>query len=178
MKEKFAPTIVLGLICLIAALLLAATYQVTAPQIEKIAIENANASRYEVLPNADGFEKVDCAMLDGVTEVFKATNDAGIVITSAKKGFGGDITVMTAIDPNGNIVKVKVTDCSNETAGLGSKTAEPAYTDQYTGAAQINSGEGEGTTINPISGATYSSKGVFAAVSVALEQYAQIGGAQ
>jgi len=178
MKEKFAPTIVLGAICLIAALLLAATYQVTAPQIEKIAIENANAARYEVMPEADGFEKVDCEMIEGVTEVFKATNDAGIVITSAAKGFGGDIVVMTAIDPNGNIEKVKVTDCSTETAGLGSKTADAAYTDQYTGAATITSGDGEGTVINPISGATYSSKGVFNAVSAALEQYAQIGGAQ
>jgi len=179
MKEKFAPTIVLGAICLVASLLLAATYQVTAPQIEKIAMEAANAARYEVMPEADGFEAVDVAMLDGVTEIYKATNDAGYVITSGAKGFGGTILVMTAIDPNGNIEKIKVTDCSTETAGLGSKTADAAYTDQYTGAATITSDNGgEGTYIQPISGATYSSKGVFAAVNAALEQYKQIGGAQ
>lgn len=179
MKEKFAPTIVLGAICLIASLLLAATYQVTAPQIAKINEENANAARYEVMPEATGFTAVECEMLEGVTEVYKSANDTGYVITSAAKGFGGDITVMVAIDANGNIEKVKVTDCSNETAGLGSKTQDESYVGQYTGATTITSdAEGEGTYIKPISGASYSSKGVYNAVSYALDQYAQIGGAQ
>ena len=179
MKEKFAPTIVLGVICLIASLLLAAVYQVTEPKIEAITIANANAARIEVMPEATGFTLVDCELVDGVTEVYKSDNETGYVITSAAKGFGGDITVMTAIYPDGTIEKVKVTDCSNETAGLGSKTQDASYTDQYTGAVTItNNADEEGQYVKPISGASYSSKGVFNAVSYALEQFAQIGGAQ
>ena len=177
MKEKFAPTIVLGCICLIASLLLAAVYQITAPQIEAITIANANASRQEVMPEATSFSEVDCELVDGVQEVYVSDNGTGYVITAGAKGFGGTVVVMTAIDQTGTIEKVKVTDVSTETAGLGSKTADASYTDQYTGGQVItNDAEGEGQYIKPISGATYSSKAVFAAVSAALEQYAQIGG--
>ena len=178
MKEKFAPTIVLGAICLIASLLLAATYQITAPQIEKITIENANAARQEVMPEASGFTEVDCELIDGVTEVYKSDNETGYVITSAAKGFGGQITVMTAIYPDGTIEAIKVTDASDETPGLGSKTTTADHAAKFVGATSITmDSEGEGQYIAPISGATYSSKGVFNAVNLALTQFAQIGGA-
>lgn len=173
--NKIAPTLVLGCICLVASLLLAATYQVTAPQIEKIAIENANAARAEVMPEASGFSAVDCELLDGVTEVYKSDNDTGYVITSKAKGFGGDITVMTAILPDGTIEAIKVTDASNETPGLGSKTTTPEHAAKFVGASVITmDAEGEGQYIAPVSGATYSSRGVFNAVSAALEQYSKL----
>ncbi|MBR5756748.1 MAG: FMN-binding protein [Firmicutes bacterium] len=179
MKSKFAPTLVLGCICLVASLLLAATYQVTAPQIERIAIENANAARAEVMPEATGFSQVDCELLDGVTEVYVSDNEVGHVITSKAKGFGGDIIVMTAIKTDGTIEAIKVTDASNETPGLGSKTTTPEHAAKFVGASQITMDpEGEGQYTAPVSGATYSSRGVFNAVSLALQQYAQIGGAK
>lgn len=179
MKERLAPTIVLGVICLVASVLLAATYQVTAPQIERIKIENANAARAEVMPEASSFDAVDCELVDGVSEVYEASNGTGYVITSAAKGFGGDITVMTAIDVEGKIEAIKVTDASNETPGLGSKTTTPDHASKFVGAVSITMTDGEeGTFVAPVSGATYSSRGVFNAVKAALEQYAQIGGAQ
>ena len=172
-KSKFAPTLVLGCICLVASLLLAATYQVTAPQIERIAIENANIARAEVMPEATSFSQVDVELIDGVTEVYKSDNDTGYVITSAAKGFGGNITVMTAILPDGTIEAIKVTDASDETPGLGSKTTTPEHAAKFVGASVITmDAEGEGQYIAPVSGATYSSKGVFNAVSLALQQYA------
>ncbi len=179
MKEKFAPTIVLGVICLVASLLLAATYQVTAPKIAQINIDKANAARAEVMPEASSFDQVDCELLEGVQEVYKASNETGYVITSAAKGFGGPITVMTAIDAEGKIEAIKVTDASNETPGLGSKATTPDHAAKFAGASAVTMTEGEdGKYVAPISGATYSSKGVFNAVKVALEQYAMIGGAQ
>ena len=179
MKEKFAPTIVLGAICLIAALLLAAVNAVTAPQIAQITIDNANAARAEVMPEASSFTPVDCDFVEGVTEVYKSDNETGYVITSAAKGFGGNITVMTAIAPDGTIEAIKVTDASNETPGLGSKTTTPEHAAKFAGLATISMEDKAAPDyVAPVSGASYSSKGVFNAVSAALAQYKELGGAQ
>ena len=179
MKEKFAPTIVLGVLCLVAALLLAAVNGVTAPLIEQINIDNANKARAEVMPEATSFTAVDCELLDGVTEVYKSDNETGYVITSAAKGFGGNITVMTAIAPDGTIEAIKVTDASNETPGLGSKTTTPEHAAKYAGLSTISMDDKTAPDyVAPVTGASYSSKGVFNAVSAALAQYKELGGAQ
>ena len=69
---------------------------------------------------------------------------------------------MTAFDNDGNIVKVKVTDASNETPGLGSKTTSEAwFTDQFAGSKEV-------TDFQAITGASFSSKGVFNGVTAAI----------
>ncbi len=167
-KDLFAPSIVLVCICLVAALLLAFTYQVTAPTIAQNEIEAANAARFEALPAADGFDPVDVEMVDGVTEVYKAKNGAGYVITTETKGIGGIIKVMTAIGNDGNIINVKVTDASNETPGLCSKTTTEAwFTDQFAGKSEI-------TDFQAITGASYSSRGVQNGVTAALAQFKKL----
>jgi electron transport complex protein RnfG len=178
-KEFFAPTVVLVSICLIASLLLAATFQITAPLIEKITIENANAARSTVLPAASGFtEAKDVSFVDGVTEVYESVNGVGYVITAQFKGFGGAVVVMTGLDPKGNIVGVKVTDASAETPGLGSKATTPDYLGQYIGAHAITSdaGSAEASYVSAVTGATYTSRAVFSAVSAALLQFGELGG--
>ena len=169
-KDLFAPSIVLVCICLVAALLLAFTYQVTAPTIAENAIKAANEARNEVMPEANGeFEQVEIAELAAnVDEVYKATNGAGYVITTSTKGFGGDIKVMTALDNDGNILKVKVTDASDETPGLGSKTTTEAwFTDQFAGKSEV-------TDYQAITGASFSSRGVYNGVAAALAQFAAL----
>jgi len=178
-KEMFAPTAVLVCICLIASLLLAATYQVTAPLIEKITIENANAARAEVLTEASGFKQMeDIELINGVTEVYEAVNGVGYVITSQFKGFGGMVVVMTGMNSQGSITNVKVTDSSAETPGLGSKATVPAYLDQYKGASMItsDSNSADATYISAVTGATYTSRAVFSSISAALQQYSMLGG--
>ena len=161
-KAMLAPTIVLVCICLVASMLLAATYQITKPIIDDISIRMANESRAEVLPEADGFTQMDVDLVDGVTEVYQADNGSGYVVTPTFKGF------------------IKVTDASNETPGLGSKTTLPDHTNKFQGVSgTITSDKAstEGTYIAPVTGASYSSKAVFNAVAAALAQYAEIGGA-
>ena len=178
-KAMLAPTIVLVCICLVASMLLAATYQITKPIIDDINIRMANESRAEVLPEADGFTQLDVDLVDGVTEVYQEDNGAGYVMTAAFKGFGGPVTVMTGMDADGVIQNIKVTDASNETPGLGSKTTLPDHTNKFQGVSGTITMDkaGEGTYIAPVTGASYSSKAVFNAVAAALAQYAEIGGA-
>lgn len=179
LKEMFAPTVVLFVICLIASLLLVATYQITAPLIEKITIANANAARTQVLTEASGFKQIeDIELINGVTEVYEAVNGVGYVITSQFKGFGGMVVVMTGMDSKGNVTKVKVTDASAETPGLGSKATVPAYLDQFKGASMITSDKtsADATYVSAVTGATYTSRAVFSSVSAALQQYSLLGG--
>ena len=178
-KNMMKPTIALTIICLVAAAALAGTYQFTKPMIDAINERMAAEARMTVLPTADGFEPVDTELQDGVIEVYKATNGAGVVVTSGFKGFGGLVTVMTGFDADGVITGVTVTDASDETPGLGSKATLPSYTDQFVGATaiQCNDASGDGTRIDGVSGATYTSTAVFTAVNAAIAQFAELGGA-
>ncbi|NMA93922.1 MAG: RnfABCDGE type electron transport complex subunit G [Clostridiales bacterium] len=178
-KDLFAPTIVLVSICLVASMLLAATYRITEPIIEEIAIKNANEARAEVLPEGDSFTKIEnVELVEFVDEVYKADNGAGYAITATTKGFGGPVTVMVGLSSEGKIIGVKVTDASKETPGLGSKATAPSYTDGFLGMSAITNDKNDASAayVAPVTGATYSSKAVFNALKAALDQYARIGG--
>ncbi len=163
----FKPIVVLCAICIVITGALAATNSVTAPIIEAATIAAQNAARIELLPEADGFTSVEVAV-ENVSDVSVSNNGVGTVITSAGKGYGGTITVMTAFTPDGVIKQIKITEQS-ETAGLGSKiVSEASFQESFAGlpAAPFTVND-----IDAISGATISSKAVTAAVNSAVEAF-------
>lgn len=178
-NEMFKPTLVLLIICLVVTATLAYTYQVTAPLIEAINMKNANIARDEVLQQGQGaFSKVDAQLPENVSELYKATNGVGVVLTTLDKGFGGELTVMVGIDSEGAITGVKVTQ-HTETPGLGTKAMTTSYLSQYQGEKAITrTGETGKTQIDAITGATLSSNAIFRATNTALEQYKVLGGAK
>ena len=86
-----------------------------------------------------------------------------VAIEGRGKGFGGLIGVMVGVSKGGELLDIGVTSHS-ETPGIGSRTGEPSFTDQFKGLKAE-----AGLTVDSISGATYSSKGVMAAVNQATE---------
>ena len=86
-----SPTVILLIICLVISGALAVTYQVTAPQIEKINKETADAARMEVLPGAGSFTAADGDLPEGVTEYYTEDSGLGVVVTAQNKSFGGTI---------------------------------------------------------------------------------------
>ena len=165
--KVFKPIVVLCAICIVITGALAATNSVTAPIIEAATIAAQNAARIELLPEADGFTSIDVAV-ENVSDVSVSNNGVGTVITSAGKGYGGTITVMTAFTPDGVIKQIKITEQS-ETAGLGSKiVSEASFQESFAGlpAAPFTVND-----IDAISGATISSKAVTAAVNSAVEAF-------
>jgi len=85
-----------------------------------------------------------------------------VALEGRGKGFGGTIGVMVGIGKDGKVLDIGITSHS-ETPGVGSRVAEPSFTEQFqelsiTGAVEVDS----------ISGATYSSKGVMSAVEEAI----------
>ena len=74
-NDLLKPVVVLTVICIVVSAALAAVNGITAPIIAAAAAEAANAARYELLPESDGFEAIEVEV-EGVTEMYKATNDA------------------------------------------------------------------------------------------------------
>ena len=172
-NKIFKPIVVLCVICIVVTGALAATNGMTAPIIEAATLAAQEAARTELLPDAQGFEKVEGVDVANVSDVYRTTNDVGVVITSSAKGYGGDVVVMTAITPDGNIKQIKVTEQS-ETKGIGrSVLATPSYWERYEG---VSAGQALvlNQDIDAYSGATISSRAVLTAVNSAIEAYNQI----
>jgi RnfABCDGE-type electron transport complex G subunit len=165
------PIVVLGAICLISSVLLAFTNSATAPVIEANDARIANENRAALLPTADSFTQVKTDV-EGVTEMYKADNDTGYVITASSKGYGGAVPVMVAFNMDGQIVAVKFLD-NSETPGLGQKVKTAAFQDQFAG---MTAEEFSLSDIDAITGATISSGAAVNAINDAVKAYQEATG--
>lgn len=170
-NKIFKPIVVLVIICIVVTGALAATNGVTAPIIEEAKVAAENAARTELLPEAEGaFTPVENVEVENVSAIYVADNGAGTIITSSAKGYGGDVVVMTAFNPDGTIKQIKVTEQA-ETKGIGSKVVDtPSYWENYQGldASQplvLNE------DVDTVTSATISSTALINAVNSAIEAY-------
>jgi len=123
-KDFVLPILVLSAICLVVSGALAFGNAVTAPLIEKAAEERAQEAMRGVLPLADAFIPQEAEGLpDSATEVYRAANGAGFIFTVTPRGYGGEITLLCGIDPEGKIVGTAVLE-HTETQGLGTVVFE------------------------------------------------------
>lgn len=110
-----------------------------------------------------------------ILEVMKA-DKGGYVATCSGKGYGGAVKLALGIDGDGKIIGIQITDCTNETPGLGQNSSSADWNKQYVGMTteqDINvvkdgTGKTEDGTINSISGATITSSAVTRAVDATL----------
>ena len=168
-NRMFKPIVVLGLICVIVTGALAATNSVTAPIIEEATRLAQEQARQELLPEAEGFEKIEGIDVANVSDVYAASNGVGYVITSTAKGYGGTMTVMVSFTPEGTIKQIKVTEQA-ETQGIGSKVAgDASFWERYAGleAKPLVLDQ----DVDRLSGATISSRALTAAVNSAIDGY-------
>lgn len=92
----------------------------------------------------------------------KAGKTFAVALEGKGKGFAGLIGVMVGVSKDGKLLDIGITSHS-ETPGIGSRVAEASFTEKFKGLkAEV------GVKIDSISGATYSSKGVIAAVNQAI----------
>lgn len=181
MKDIFRLGAILFVICAVASLMLSVTNNITAPVIEQRNIQANNESRQEVLQVAEEFSEVKDVKGDLIEEVYQGTKGGEVVgytIKTTPKGYGGKVEVMVGISNDGKISGVKIGNHS-ETPGLGSKSADPSFKDQYNGKSTktpLNIVKGNASNENDIvaiSGATITSKAVTAGVNAAMDVYEQ-----
>lgn len=175
-KENIFPSIVLVCICLVVTLALAGTYSIANPKIIENQMKAADEARMMVLPDGDAFTEYDGKLSEGVIDCYIADNKAGMAVTTAYKGFGGDVKVMVGIDADGNITGVTVTEHA-ETPGLGTKAMTVEYLAQYQGVGEVVGGHIKSdSNIDAITGATITSNAVYCSVEYALKQFEECGG--
>ena len=188
-KDILTPTAALVIICGICTALLAGTNELTKEPIASAEEMSLNRSMQSVAADSGvKFEKTDID--DPAAECYKVLDKDGNIVSYAvsvkTKGYGGTIKVMTGIDTDGNIIGVNVYDNSDETPGLGAKTSDKSFEDQFTGksaftefAVSKDSVKYPGDqTVDAVTGATISSRGVVGAVNHALGIYKNICGGE
>ncbi len=161
--KKLFPSIVLAIVCIAVSGLLAFANKLTQPKIAQANEEKLNRSLTDVFGDADyrisgkSFENVNRIITDEKNRViFDITVDG-----YEKNG----IQALIGIDSDGKICGIGIVSLK-ETAGVGTKIKDDKYIQKYIGLDNDNFPD---DTV--ISGATYSSKGMRNAVSVAMNIY-------
>lgn len=168
-------TVVLTVITLIAAVGLAAMYDVTKAPIDAAKQAKQEAAIKEVLPE---YATLDTAVVVNEQKLYRARNAegkvVGVAIETWETGFSGPLKSMVGIDAHGNIVNYVLLEHS-ETPGLGSKAADwfkvkSDIRGRNIGAAPFMVGK-DGGDVDAITAATISSRAFLRSVNKAVDTY-------
>jgi len=167
MREIWKLTWKLLLIALVAGGALGLTNELTRGPIAEQTAQAAVAARQQVLAQATEFELI-AENENGCDNIYRGTANgqpAGYTAQVTVRGYGGPIEVVVGVDEAGTITGVSVGGSSfAETAGLGAKTKDAAFTDRYTGLDSNDPAsiavKQDGGTVDAVSSATISSRAV------------------
>ena len=177
-------TLVLALVCLVCSALLAGAYAVTKAPIAAAARAKTEKSLALVLPAFDTVEEGTVNV--GGTEIhyYKALQGgetAGYAIESQAIGFGGPLSLMVGITPDGVVYNASVLSHS-ETPGLGAKcTSDPRFLAQWKGfnpAEKILRVKKDNGDVDAITASTITSRAYARAVEGALNTWKALNGQQ
>ncbi len=174
MKKQMPAWLVLGLIALIAGCALGFTNELTSPIIQEQTLVAADEARRAVLPSAAEFTELTVAD-PAIDNCYEGSANGAVVGHTAQvtvKGYGGDIEIVVGIDADGVITGINVGGANfSETAGLGAKAKEPAFTEQFKG---LTSPLVLKDNVDSITGASITSGAVVNGVNTALDYVASI----
>ncbi len=173
-EDIIKPVAVLLAICIIIPLALSVTNKVTVGRIAKLEQKNRNETMSHLI-ESDEFRNSKYKDKDTEFEYYIAYKDkkeVGRIYTTSAKGYGGEVSVMTAIDIYGEIKNIAILDVSGETPGLGQNASKEKFYSQYKGkrgnVKTVKSGaNSELNQVNAITGATITSTAVNEAVNTA-----------
>lgn len=166
-------TLILFLICVIVTAALAGTNFITKDRITKLNIQAEKDAMAEVIPASlyeNGSVKVNGQPRDYVIAK-NGEEILGYIVTTVTQGYGGEVKVMTGVDPSGNIINVRILAADDETPGLGAKVKNKDFYNQYIGKSSgvgvVKNSPAENDII-AVTGATISSTAVNTAVNEAV----------
>lgn len=179
-EDIIKPVGVLLAICIIIPLALSVTNKVTVKKIAELEAANSKKNMQSLI-DADNFEECE----NGEITYYAAINGgktAAYIFTESSKGYGGDVSVMTAIKPDGTVAGVAILDVSGETPGLGQNAAKESFFSQYIGlkngvSVLKNGAKAENNEVDAVTGATITSTAVTRAVNAALDDFEKVKGA-
>lgn len=179
-EDIIKPVGVLLAICIIIPLALSITNKVTVKKIAELEAANSKKNMQSLI-DADNFEECENGEITYHAAI-KGGETAAYIFTESSKGYGGDVSVMTAIKPDGTVAGVAILDVSNETPGLGQNAAKESFFSQYVGLKKgvsvlKNGAKAENNEVDAVTGATITSTAVTRAVNAALDDFENVKGA-
>ena len=189
----------LTVITLVSGLLLGLIYQITLNPREAAAAKATNDAYKAVFEKADSFTPYKDFDSDKATALVKKAGydnisitacveaddksgqSLGYVITVVTKSYGGNATFSMGVTNDGKMNGYKITDIS-DTPGLGMKSTEPAFMNQFKGIAvgkyTATKSTPKDNEIQAISGATITSRAITNGVDAGFEYYKSIAGGE
>ena len=161
----------LFLLAAVAGLALGFTNAVTSGPIQQQQIAAADEARRNVLPAAERFTAITAPQ--GLKDAYAGYDAAGVLAgktgSIVTKGYGGEIEITVGVDSNGVLTGIAVGGSTfSETAGLGARSKEPWFAEQFIGKSAPISLKKDGGDIDAITSATITSRAVTKAVSEAV----------
>lgn len=139
-----------------------------------VAVYGGSAEDYSVVPAEDWQAKLDgFEDIDRIIKVIEK-NDGSLAFDIKSKGYKDGFDILVGIQ-DGKVAGVAVVSVGEETPGLGTKTNDPAFLDNFKGisgeAVIVKSTPAADNQVQGVTSATFSSKGVAKAVNIALAAY-------
>lgn len=170
----------LTLVCLVCGGLLGAVNAVTAGIIEETAHKNLVASIAKVLPEGGELSEARASDLPGIGEYYVLSSDGAAIAYAVKSttvGFGGDLTIVVGVLPDGTVYNTSVFSHS-ETPGLGAKCTEEEslFRTQFKGYKGALKVKKDGGDLDAITASTITSRAFTKAVAQAVELVQSLNG--
>ena len=164
MKKNIFPSLVLGAICLVVAVLLSVVNMFTAPIIANRQNAAANEALLEVLPNGKNFKEVELTAEYPAIVTKGYVADGGCVFQMEVTGKSTGLVIMVGVDADGKVTGTKVI-ANQET---------PSYADKVFPGLEGTDGKYTGMTLEGFepqltSGATLTSRAYSEAIKAALQ---------
>ena len=162
----------------VTGLILGLVQNFTEKAIKQTELAARNAAFQNVMPDAKNFTDYDVKSDEFVAAVYKADNDSGLVgwcLSINSKGYGGIINFIVGVTKDGQVKAINILSHS-ETPGLGAKSTEPEFYEQFNNKNLFPLKVVKGAASNPdeiaaISGATITSNAVTSGVNAAVEYW-------
>lgn len=173
----------LTLVCLICSAILGVVYAVTYDPIQAAAQKELVESISKVLPEGGDLSDASTADFGGQSYEYYTLSEAGepaaYAVKSTTVGFGGPLTLMVGVLPDGTVYNTSVLTC-NETPGLGAKcTSDATFMNQWKNLSpdKVIKVKKDGGDIDAITASTITSRAYSLAVSNAVEFVKSLAGA-
>lgn len=171
-------------VCLICSAILGVVYAVTYDPIQAAAQKELVASISKVLPEGGELSEASSADFGGQSFEYYTLSEAGepsaYAVKSTAIGFGGPLTLMVGVLPDGTVYNTSVLVC-NETPGLGAKcTSDDGFMSQWKnlGTDKVIKVKKDGGDIDAITASTITSRAYALAVSNAVDFVKSLAGAK
>ncbi len=146
-----------------------------------VAVYGGSEEDYSVVPAEEWEQKL--ADLPDLARIIKVIekNDGSLAFDIKSKGYKDGFDILVGVK-DGAVAGVAVVSVGEETPGLGTKTNDPAFLDNFKGisgeAKIVKSAPAADGEVQAVTSATFSSRGVAKAVNIALAAYEMYTGGE